>query len=211
MFLDVLRRFKNKPLGFMALMHFVTFTFCLASSTKIGNKNRDIFLGDATQFLDDFDSYMYYGYFKTGYLRILLPPQVDGQDYGFNFINDVFVELCVYSLLMIVSYSLVTNLPLKKPFAHLVNSLRFVMGCSFAFLFISGGVRWWKQHNALTRLKNDGKDVDRGKFVHVLAWIFVVIMFVEMLGEYLLIVYCSKAFPIFKIDFKRNGKKSKFL
>ena len=212
--LDITGRFLGKPLGFMAIYRFLGLTFGLSTFYMILRKEVNIMnLGELKMIIEDFHDYMYYGYFRSGYIKLLDPPKVmvpspDGTSMIFsekenknlfNYINNVLPEMICYLIMEVLSYLFARALKLRKPYAHWIHSTRFVVGCAFGFAVTLAGVNWWKQENQLRRLSaaNPDWEIDRG-FRHYVTWVFVILMWIELIGEYLIIFYCSRNLPLYK-------------
>jgi len=105
---DVFSRFGGKPLKLMELMRFVVFHFGVSSTFAIGSYLTDGYRGYNGFYFNQWMVKIYginEGYFELGQLKMFRVPNVNGVDYGFNFLNVVFFELCIYLILFICSVS----------------------------------------------------------------------------------------------------------
>lgn len=194
MILDVLSRFKGKPINSMHLMRFLTFTFCAATTHYIG-LNKDGYIGfhqgTNSELLGQFYNKIYLGYYDTAMFKLFENPKINGTEYGFIYLNSLFFELIFYLLLALLSYVFASKLKENNPIAHLINSIRFILGCSLAMIYINNGIMWWKQSNNLKKSRKLGDNVEYNKWTFYITWIIVVFMFFEILGEYYVVVSSS--------------------
>lgn len=207
MIIDVVARLGGKNLNSMHLMRYVTFTFCASVPFVIGYQKEgyeSFYRGTILKLLQEFYDTMYYGYFDTSRslgISFTLFPQIkrDEEEFGFVYVNILFVELVFYLLLAAFSYMTAFKLARRNKLAHFINSLRFVYGCSFGFIFVNSGVRWWKQSNQLQVLEKAGSKLEISGWSYWLSWIMTIFMFAEMLSEYAIVIMSSRQTPLYKL------------
>jgi hypothetical protein len=182
---DVFGRYHGKPRYFAHALRFIFFIYGACCPWLLGgNENfapngyRD--LGDK-MFFHFFDQ-IYHGYFGSGYIDCFNHKlTVDGNAYGFNYINILFFEMLGFFLLKTAAWATAKGLPEGNKWSHFLASLKGMYLEFFAFPFAGWAVFYFKQHFVLIDLADAGsKVVGRQDIVYYMSMVLAIYMTYEV-------------------------------
>ena len=160
---DAFCRYKQKPLYFGHAMRFLFFVYGSCCPWLLGgNENyapkgyRGVMDRMGFHYFDQ----IYHGYFGFGYINCFNHKlAVDGNQYGFLYINILFFELLGFFLLKTAVWATSDGLKRNEKWPQFLAMFKGMYFEMFAFPFCGWGVFFFKQHFVLVDLEDSGKNV----------------------------------------------------
>ena len=181
MIIDSISRFAGSPLRWMAVAHFIVFTFGASCTWTVGSQYPNAYRGYNENFLVRYYDSMYNSYFGAGFISIFknLEAEGSGGEYPgyWNFFNNLFVELCIYFLLTILTLAVMGGISKKAPFPNLIGTLKLVFAFFLAMPIAIWATLWFRQHHAISKINrgDSGTEYKRWKVHFIVGWVVAIL------------------------------------
>jgi len=161
--LDVKARYNGTPLNYAHALRFIFFIYGSCCPWLLGGNENYAPAGyrgfNDNIFFHYFDL-IYHGYFGFGYINCFNHNlKVDGQEYGFLYINILFFEILAFFILKTMAWAVSDELEENNRWSNFLASLKGMVFEFFAFPYCGWGVFFFKQHFVLSDLEDDGSVV----------------------------------------------------
>lgn len=162
-FIDCIFRYFGKPLYFMHTLRFAIFVYGACCPWLLGgNENASPQgyrgLGD-TVFFDFFDL-IYHGYWTSGYINCFVHElKVDGQPFGFLYINILFFEILLFFLGKAFVWTSWDGFYRRNRWVQFMASFKGMYLEFFGFPYAGWATFFFKQHFVMVDLEAQGKVV----------------------------------------------------